>query len=90
MPDTVRPDLPFGSLVEGGETLARRHGCVRLSLTMSVVEPATALPAPLRAALERRGFRCDSVRVCEAVGAARAARPGAVETPGELREEMRE
>jgi hypothetical protein len=62
VPDLVRSNLPFETLIDDAERLARLYDCRYLSVSIATTEPQGAMSPAMRDHLERRSFGFDSIR----------------------------
>lgn len=62
VPDLVRSTLPFETLIDDAERLARLYRCRHLSVSIAATEPGAALSPPMRDHLKERSFAFDSIR----------------------------
>lgn len=73
VPDLVRSDLPFESLIDDAERLARHYRCRHLSVSIAATEPGTGLSRPMRDCLNERSFTFDSIRYAKTLAPREAA-----------------
>jgi hypothetical protein len=62
VPDLIRSGLPFESLIESAERIARLYDCRHLSVSIATTEPRGVLPPAMRDHLDRLSFAFDSIR----------------------------
>lgn len=82
VPDLIRSNLPFETLIDDAERLARLYGCRHLSVSIATTEPQGVMPTSMRNYLDERSFAFDSIRFSKTLAPRDAAGDvGPLDTP---------